>query len=155
MQHLLDFIQEHTLEDHLYFVAQSPAGELELLWKRAQHDGHWQLRHKRSDGPWELVPQGKLIASLASRDVDMEGVKQELHSLLAVQIAFADMVLRDANQQLGTQLVQRFVRGQQGFIADLRAAIERVTERARPSMVVVQGGGAQTASRNGHLSIIR
>jgi hypothetical protein len=155
MQHLLDFIQEHTFEDQLYFVVDGPGGELELLWKRGELDGHWQLRPRGSDGPWELIRRRELIDELERRNVDMLAVKRELNAVLAVQIAFADMVLRDANQQFGRELVQRFVRGHQGFLNELQAAIEQLTVNSRPSMTIVPGGGEQTETRAGHLSIVR
>ncbi len=154
MQHLLDFIQEHTLEEQLYFVVEGPAGELELLWKRGAVESHWQLRPRGSEGPWELIRRSELIQELESRDVDMAGLKRELNSVLAIQIAFADTVLRDANQHFGRELVQRFVRGHQGFLSELQAAIEQLTE-SRPSMTIVSGGGEQTDVRAGHLSVVR
>lgn len=155
MQHLLDFIQEHTFEDQLYFVVEGRAGELELLWKRGEIESYWQLRPRGSDGPWELIRRSELIRELELRDVDMVGVKRELNAVLAVQIAFADTVLRDANQQLGRDLVQRFVRGHQSFLTELQAAIEQLAGNARPSMTIVRGGGEQTEVRAGHLSIVR
>lgn len=155
MQHLLDFIQEHTFEDQLYFVVEGRAGELELLWKRGELESHWQLRLRGVDGPWELIRRSELIEELESRDVDMVGVKRELNAVLAVQIAFADTVLRDANQQFGRDLVQRFVRGHQGFLTELQAAIDQLTGNAKPSMSIVSGGGEQTEVRAGHLSIVR
>ena len=155
MQHLLDFIQEHTLEEQLYFIAPTAAGELELSWRRNEAPDYWHLRLRRAEGPWELVHRGELIQQLESRGVDMTVVKGELNAMLAAQIAFADMVLRDANQQLGQNVVERFVLGHQDFITELQAAIEQLTVRARPSMVVVTGGGAQTETRAGHLSIVR
>lgn len=152
MQHLLDFIVEHSLETQLYFVAASPAGDLELLMKRSEHVDHWQVRPLRREGPLELVHRSQLIEHLEQRGANMEGVKRELHAMLAAQIAFADMVLRDANQELGPELVERFVAANQTFILQLKAAVEQLT---RPAMQVVHGGGEQTTSRAGHLTIVR
>jgi hypothetical protein len=154
MQHLLDFIQEHTLEDQLYFVVQGPAGDLELLWRRGEAESHWQIRPRGYEGPTELVHRAELIQELESRRVDMNGVKRELNAVLAAQIAFADTVLRDADQKLGRTLVQRFVHGHQTFLRELQAAVEQLAPRSQPRMVVVQGGGAQTAMREGHLSVV-
>jgi hypothetical protein len=155
MQHLLDFIQEHSLEEQLYFAVPSATGDLELLWRRDVAADHWQLRLRGVAGPGQLVERGTLIQTLQSRGADMGAVKRELNAMLAAQIAFADMVLRDANQQLGRDLVQRYVRGHQGFITELQAAIEKVTQPPRPAMKVVDGGGAQTELRAGHLTIVR
>jgi hypothetical protein len=154
MQYLLDFIQEHSLDAQLYFLARSPADEFELLWRRAECADYWQLRPKHREGPSELVDRHKLIDHLTSRGVDMTAVKRELNAMLAVQIAFADMVLRDADQQLGRNTVQRFVLEQRTFMSELQAAVEQLTG-GRQNMGVVQGGGAQTTLRTGHLSIVR
>jgi hypothetical protein len=62
------------------------------------------------------------------------------------------MVLRDANQELGPELVERFVQASQSFILQLKAAVEQVV---RPKMKVVHGGGEQSESRGGHLTIVR
>ena len=155
MQYLLDFIQDHTFESQLYFVAQCPAGELEVLWQRAGSPEHWQLRLRPSQGPWELVARGELLCELESRGADMGAVRQDLNAMLAAQIAFADLVLRDANQQLGAELVQRFVLGNQSFLEKLRAAVEQLSTQERPRMEVLPGGGAQSALRAGHLTIVR
>jgi len=155
MQHLLDFITEHTLEDQLYFVTQSPAGELALLWRRTEAAHHWQLRPKGREGPAELIARSGLIQELEARGVDMLGVKCELHAMLSAQIAFAELVLRDADRQLEPELVRRFVLGHQGFIRGLQSAVERLTAPPRPSMLIVQGGGERTQLRAGHLSLVR
>jgi hypothetical protein len=155
MQHLLDFIQEHTLEEQLYFVAECPAGDLELRWRRTETQDHWEILPYRCEGPWQRIHRSGVIRELESRHADMAGVKRELTAMLAAQIAFADMVLRDANQELGRELVQRFVLGHQSFLAELRAAIEQMTGPPRPSMVVVSGGGAQTSVRAGKLRLVR
>jgi hypothetical protein len=155
MQHLLDFIQEHTLEEQLYFAVPTGTGDLELSWRRSDAPDHWHVRPKRSAGPWELVSRSELVLQLETRGADMNAVKCELNAMLAAQIAFADMVLRDANQQLGQKVVERYVRGHRDFIVDLQAAIEKLTAPVKPKMVLVAGGGVQTETRAGHLSIVR
>jgi hypothetical protein len=155
MQHLLDFIQEHTLEEQMYFVAQCPAGDLELQWRRAEAQDHWQIRPGRCEGPWKRIHRSDVIRELESRHADMVGVKQELTAMLAAQIAFADMVLRDAKQELGRDLVQRYVLAHQGFLTELQAAVEQLVVRPRASLVMVSGGGAQTSVRAGKLTLVR
>ena len=155
MQHLLDFIQEHTLEEQLYLVAHCPSGELSLLWRRDRTPDHWQALPKHCEGPAELLPRRSLLAELEARGADMAALKRELHAMLAAQIAYADLILRDANKQLGNELVQRFVFGHRAFIEQLQAAAEALTARPRPRMNVVNGGSAQTQLRTGHLSLVR
>jgi hypothetical protein len=155
MQHLLDFIQKHTLEEQLYLVVQCPAGELELQWRRADALDHWHIRPSRCEGPWARLHRSDVIDELESRHVDMAGVKRELTAMLAAQIAFADLVLRDAKQELGPELVERFVVGHRAFIADLQAAVEQLTARPRPPLVSVRGGGAQTSVPAGTLTLVR
>jgi hypothetical protein len=154
MQHLLDFIQEHTLEEQLYFVAPCPSGDFELQWRRTEAD-HWQIRQIRVEAPWQRVHRSQLIYELESRDADMVGVKQELTAMLAAQIAFADMVLRDANEELGRDVVQRFVLGHQAFLTELKTAVEQLVVRPRPKLVSVSGGGSQTSVRAGKLTLVR
>lgn len=154
MQHLLDFIQEHTLDEQHYLVARCPSGELELFWRRADTADFWQVGPKRCEGPLERVHRRNLIAFLEARGANLDAFKQELHAMLAAQIAYADLILRNANNQLGRELVERYVLGQQTFIEQLQAAAQGLMS-SRPRMVVVKGGQAQTAMRTGHLSLVR
>ncbi|MET0385129.1 MAG: hypothetical protein ABW321_04180 [Polyangiales bacterium] len=154
MQHLLDFIHEHTLEEQLYIVAQLPAAELELMWQRRVSSDHWQARLHKSEGAWEFVHRHELLAHLCDRGADMLSVERELRAMVLTQIAYADNLMRDAKELLGPTVVQQAVQGHRDFIDDLQAAVRRVTTPARPSLVVVRGGGEQTASRAGHLTVL-
>ena len=155
MQHLLDFIHEHTLDDQLYILADTPSGALELQWRRAESAEHWQIRPHRGEGPWDRIHRANLLHSLQARGADMRGVERELEQLVATQIAFADMVLCDAAEHLGREVVQRAVHGHRAFLGELRATVQQLTAPARPSMAVVHGGGEQTTTRAGHLRLVR
>ena len=155
MQYLLGFIQQHSLEEHLYFVAPCPSGSLELVWRRSEDPTHWQLRSEGCEGPWQRVAADELIAHLALRGADMAAVKTELTAMLAAQIAFADLLLHDSNRRVSRDVVERFVLGQERFIRDLQAAVDRVSERSRPKLSVVHGDAEQTDARVGHLSLVR
>ncbi|HET6336008.1 MAG TPA: hypothetical protein VFG30_22430 [Polyangiales bacterium] len=154
MQHLLDFIIEHTLEEQHYLVARCPSGELEMFWRRQEAGDFWLIRPKRCEGPFEHIHRRDVIAHLQARGADLEGFKQELHAMLAAQIAYAELILRNANNQLGRDLVERFALGQRSFIEQLQAAAHGLIA-SQPRMVVVKGGQAQTAVRTGHLSLVR
>ena len=155
MQHLLDFIHDHTLEEQLYLVAPTPAGELELLWQRCPGQDHWQIRPRQCEGPYELVARADLLSSLERRGVDMPTVERELNVMAMTQIAFADIVLRDASRQLGRDFVDQAIRGHAQFLDELQAALRRLLEPATPSMVVHQGGAAPTSTRTRHLKLVR
>ena len=155
MQHLLDFIHEHTLEEQLYLIAATPAGELELLWQRCPGQDNWQIRPRQCEGPFELVARADLLSSLERRGVDMACIERELNVMAMTQIAFADIVLRDAAKALGRDFVDQAVRGHAQFMDELQAALRRLIEPARPSMVMHQGGGAQSSSRGRHLTLVR
>lgn len=156
MQHLLDFIHDHTLEEQLYLVVQTPAGELELLWQRCPGQDNWQIRPRLCEGPWERVARAELLGSLERRNVDMAGLERELNAMAMTQVAFADIVLRDAAKQLGRDFVQQAVQGHEQFLNQLQAALQRLIgpARARPDMVMHTGGGAQSATR-GRLTLVR
>ena len=44
MKHLLDFIYDHVVEEQLYLVVETPAGDLELMWQRSGIADVWQVR---------------------------------------------------------------------------------------------------------------
>jgi hypothetical protein len=154
MQHLLDFIHDHTLEEQLYLVVQTPAGELELLWQRCPGVDQWQIRPRLCEGPYERVSRADLLGSLERRNVDMAGLERELHAMAMTQVAFADIVMRDATNLLGRDFVQQAIRGHELFLDELQTALRRLIGPARPQMVMHPGGGAQSATR-GRLTLVR
>lgn len=154
MQHLLDFIHEHTLEEQVYCVLSSPSGELELLWNRQLDAKHWQLRRHKSDQPWEPIAREHLLHSLTARGADLHKLERELHAIASAQIALANMVLRSAGELLGEGAVRSALTGHEEFARELTWTIARLTGPARPNMTLVQGGGAQSETRSGHLTLV-
>ena len=103
MQHLLDFVEDHMLADPLCLHVGSRLGELELLHRREPADkGVWQVRVTASCEPPRRVPRAQLLDCLEALGVDMLAFQNELHALLATQVTFAEMLLRDAARLLGT-----------------------------------------------------
>jgi hypothetical protein len=84
-------------------------------------------------------------------------VERELRAIVMTQIAFADMLLRDANECLGRELVQTAVAGHREFLNELKSAVSELVIRPaqrRPSMQVLDGGGVQSETRSGHLRVL-
>jgi hypothetical protein len=155
MQHLLDFIHDHVVEEQLYLVVETPAGDLELMWQRSGIADVWQVRPIGCEGPWELVPRHDLLRSLEARAANMVDLERALHGLVATQIVFADLILRDAHKLLGDDAVRKALRSYREFVALLQASVCQLLEPARPSLVVVPGDAAHTPTRSGHLTVIR
>ena len=156
MQHLLDFIHQHSVDPEVYLLTGARPGDLELLWERRAQPEHWLVRPYGCEGPSELVHRSQLLSELAVRRVDMARIERELHGLCAAQIAFADMVLSSAREQLGRDVVQHAVNEYQTFLIELRATVERLAQpsAAPSSMVVISGGGVSTQARSGHLTVV-
>ena len=154
VQHLLDFIYEHTNEEHLYCVVNCPEGELEIMWQRRGDAGHWQLRPHRCEGPWQLVKRERLLHSLATRRADTARLERELNSIVSAHIVLAHMVLDAAREILGKDAVRRAVHGHIDFANELQRVVARLTAESRPSLTIVSGGGAQTEARSGHLTLV-
>jgi hypothetical protein len=156
MQHLLDFVHEHTLEEQLFLVVETSSGELELLWQRRQDINSWQLRPYKSEAPYESVARAELIDTLRARGAVMERVERELRAIAMTQIAFADMLLRDANTALGRDFVNDALRGHEAFMTQLTSSITELVLKpakanAKAKMQVLAGGGASSETRSGHL----
>jgi hypothetical protein len=154
MQHLLDFIHEHTLEEQLYCVLDSPAGELELLWNRRVDASCWLVRPHNSEGAWESIARDRLLGSLAARGANLLKLERELHAIASAQIALANIVLCSASELLGKDVVRSALIGHQEFARELTGTITRLTAAARPSMKIVDGGGVRTETRAGHLTLV-
>jgi hypothetical protein len=156
MQHLLDFIHEHTLEQQLFIAVSSAEGDLELLWQRwSGEDNVWQVQLRGKVGETALIHAGDLLDHLESRGADMEAIERELQTMVVVQIAFADVVLQDARQVLGADAVRRAVVGYRGFVSELQATAERIAPSERNLVAVPGAGDAQTEPRTGHLKLVR
>ena len=157
MQHLLDFVHEHTLEEQLYLVVDTASGPLEMLWQRSHNAESWQLRPLKAEVAFENVARSALLDDLRARGVDMERVERELRAIVMTQIAFADMLLRDADACLGREVVQSAVMGHREFMSQLQSAVTELVIRPaqkKPSMKVLNGGGVQSETRSGHLRVI-
>lgn len=155
MQHLLDFVHEHTLEERLYIVVDSPDGELELTWQRGPlQDGAWQIKRRNLEEAPAHVHYGDLLDHLEAMGADMGAMGRELHALVMTQIAFADVVLRDAAQLLGYETVQSIVAGHRSFALQLKAAVERIAGPAR-RFELVPGGASESSAGTGNLTLVR
>ena len=155
MQHLLDFVHEHSLEQQLYLTALTPAGELELIWQRGECEGDWRVRPRGCEGPAERVPRAELLRHLETRQADMPAIARELQALVAIQIVFADMLLRDATKLLGRDAVASTREAHREFVTLLVAAVRQLVEPARPNVQLISGEAAQSPLRTGHLSLVR
>lgn len=175
MQHLIDFIHEHTLDENVYLVVESTIGECELTWNRHRDGECWRLRPKATPGDganaegatdeaaaaeqgegWTRVPRAELIERLRGLQVNMRGFEAELRAIVTTQIVFADMVLADARKALGRDAVRRAVLSHRDFVGELNAALQRLVPKAevRDRMAVIHGDGHATKVRRGHLSLV-
>ena len=156
MQYLLDFVQDHMLGDQLRIRLGSAAGELELLHARgAAENTCWQVRATASCEPARNVPRAQLLDYLRALDVDMSALQSELHTLLATQVTFAEVVLRDAAQALGLQPTAAAREARRELLGILWLSLQELgPEPERPSLRVVNADAAETPARPGHLTLV-
>jgi hypothetical protein len=155
MQHLLDFVHEHAVEEQLYLVAATAAGDLELIWRRREQPDQWRLRPRATEGAWQLVPRREILQHLERCGADMLGIERELQAIVATQIAFADIVLRDATELLGREAVDGALHSQREFVTLLYASVRQLIGTPRPNVQVISGEASETPARSGHLTLIR
>jgi hypothetical protein len=151
MQQLLDFVHEHAVEDRLCWVVPAGQGELELRWQRSD-PSQWRLRTRPGQAPWQGVPRAALLSELERRGADMLAVERELHALVATQIAFAEIVLRDATRLLGSEAA---LQAREEFLTLLRAALAQLAAPEAPSLQVIAGDATESSARSGQLTLIR
>lgn len=155
MQHLLDFIHQHSLEQQLYLVVEAPRGALALTWQRQEDaDDMWEVQALSGDEPVERVHFGDLLDHLEEHEVDPEDVERELRAVVLTHIAVADVVLRDAKQVLGPAVVQSSLFELRSTALKLTAAQAQERE-ARPSLTLIHGQAVETSARSGRLSLVR
>ena len=155
MQHLLDFVHEHSVEPELFLSAATADGELELIWRRAQGEGEWLVRQRGCEGPVERVPRSGLLRHLETRAVDMRAIERQLQALVATQIVFADILLRDATKLLGCDALESTREAHREFMTLLVTSVRQLLEPARANVQLISGDAAQSPARTGHLKRIR
>jgi hypothetical protein len=156
MQYLLDFVHDHALEEQLYCVLPSAAGELELTWRRPADADHWLVRRTNTADPARRVSRVQLLGYLAERGADLEFFERELMVSVCAQVALAFQLLTDARRTLGTETVEAMLRGHQQFASELTAAVASLTA---PKLKLVQGDATQgepvaKGARSGHLALV-
>jgi hypothetical protein len=155
MQHLLDFIHEHNLEQQLYLVVETPEEAISLTWRRQPGaDDQWEVQSATGDGEVELVHYGDLLEHLEEREVDLTAVERELRAIVLTNIAVADFVLRDARQVLGSEAVQRRLFELRASASQLSAAQAQVSE-PRPVLTLIHGEALASSPRIGRLTLVR
>jgi hypothetical protein len=121
MQHLLQFLYEHTFDEQLYCVVPCERGELQLTW-RAETPHSWEVRRPGQDSCEEL-PRQDLLGYLEDRGADLLSFEHELTSLVAAHVVVADQLLAAARRALGGDTVRAMLHGQEHFARDLRQAL--------------------------------
>lgn len=155
MQHLLDFIHEHSVEQQLYLVVEMPEGALSLTWRRqAGADDQWEVQSATGEGAIELVHYGDLVDHLEAREVDLVAVERELRAIVLTHIAVADVVLRDAREVLGNEAVQRRLFELRASASQLSAAHARISE-PRPALTLIRGEAAESSACIGRLTLVK
>ena len=147
MQDLLDFLREHMVSDQLRIAIPSPAGELEVLQQRLpDRDSAWQVRVIGSTGDGVRVPQAQLLQTLQAQGVDMLALERELHALLATQVTFAELVLRDAARLLSAEQAAGAQRARHELLGILWLSLQELAAAQREA--------AETPTRAGHLTLV-
>ena len=156
MQYLLDFVQDHMLGDQLRIYVGSAAGELELLHVRgATEHACWQVRATASCEPARSVPRAQLLDCLKALAVDLNAFQTELHTLLATQVTFAEVVLRDAAQLLALQPTAAAREARRELLGILWLSLQELgPEPERPSLRAVNADAAEAPTRTGHLTLV-
>jgi len=157
MQHLLDFVQEHMISDQLCIRVDSGAGEIEVLQRRQpDRDSAWYVRVIPSADAAVRVPHTQLLATLQAQGVDMLAFERELHALLATQVTFAELVLRDAAQLLSAERNASAHEAQRELLGILWLSLQELeqAEPERPALRAISGEAGETPARAGHLSLV-
>lgn len=155
MQHLLDFIHEHSLDQQLFLVVETPEGALSLTWRRNEDaDGLWDVSAASGEEPGERVHYGDLLDYLEVREVDLDALERELRAIVLTHIAVADIVLRDAKRALGPEVVQQRLFELRATTSKLSAA-QASMQQTEPCLTLIQGEAATPSARIGRLKLIR
>lgn len=155
MQHLLEFIHEHNLEQQLYLVVETPEEAIALTWRRQPGaDDQWEVQSATGEGEVELVHYGDLLDHLEELEVDLVAVERELRAIVLTNIAVADVVLRDGRQVLGNEAVQRRLFELRASASQLSAAHAQLSERG-PILTLIRGEAVLSSPRTGRLTLVR
>ncbi|HEX5660821.1 MAG TPA: hypothetical protein VFX59_26690 [Polyangiales bacterium] len=118
MQHLLDFLYEHSFDKQLFCVLPARGGELQLTWRAAAPA--WTIKHANTE---QQIPRTELLAHLSTRGAELDVFERELQSLVAAHIVVAEHLLRAAREALGNEGIELALHGQRELTRELREAL--------------------------------
>jgi len=120
MNDLINFLEQHSLDDKLYWRV----GNHEIRWER---DKGWEWKH----GPYWFYDSGKSILScLEIAGVDMVEFDTELRGTVIYQILYAEMIVDKGISIIGRETMNRARFAQDAFAKQL---IEAVNSALRPN----------------------
>ncbi|MFW7379603.1 MAG: hypothetical protein ACOH5I_12390 [Oligoflexus sp.] len=129
MQNLLKFLDYAGIDPKLYWRTKSIDGEqeFEIQWRRDQ-DLSWRFR-RSGDLFWQMCKTDDLITALQQISIDVPAFESKLRYTILQQVAFADKIVREAQQILGEEAVDQAIRDNQRFLQQLEDVILQMTNK--------------------------
>lgn len=146
MEKLIEFFENKCLEPKLYWRVKTRTRDktFELEWHRDRRT-KWHLRSVPQPGedhdqqPWDVFETEQLTAKLIAVDIDPAEVESKIKSTTLQQVVFAKMMVDDAHEFFGEEVVAEAVEETQQFLSELRNMV---------SDLVVSERGEKSAKRN-------
>lgn len=130
MDEMLDFIENLSLDEQLYWDIPSCSSELriEVVWKKSHKERPWRVRPKGTV-VWTELNREDLVEKLESWGGDTRQFERSVGASIMTQAVFADHVIEGAAKLFGREAVDSNLEEARSFLSKIADTIKEQTKK--------------------------
>jgi len=129
MDKILDFLDFSSIDPQMYWRIASRDGQktFEISWRR-DASVHWRYREFGALF-WTLTTKELLLDALREEGADLQLFEQAVKSSLLHQVCFADRIVKDSQQLLGTEHIDAGIKDHEEFLKNIGLLVNRLNPK--------------------------
>lgn len=126
MDNILKFLDFASIDTQMYWRIPGidPETSYEIQWRR-EGNFRWRFR-PYGDVLWNLGDDENLMSQMAKHGIDTEVFAKQLKNSLLHQICYADRIVADARQLLGSEDVDQALHEHRDFVRSIEEAVAQL-----------------------------
>lgn len=149
MQSILEFLDRHAVDPHIFFSlpsARAELGRVELFWERKRATDRWRLR-SQDKLHTEYCDYVALPATLGRWGVSAFDVEHQLKTVALTQVFFAQSLLEDATRVFGAGQIAQATAEHRQFLDSLKKVVTSLVRRPLQAVAGEGTGGGRSKAR--------